>query len=256
MKLCPQCEFIYEDDQNLCDMDGEALVYDPRLGVSPGTVPAVTGARPRKSGLRIIVLALVAGFVLSALLSLAYYASSPLFKSNVASPGRKPEASETSLQRQIAPPLDNSSSQPATNPSPSPTSPEAASESGSISADELTEKPASQSARSHVASKADNTPKAGDNRLTIARRLPPLPHLTALPELPPLKRLPAAEPDARVSSSTKAKKKGLTSQKVAMASQKASIVEVKPASGNATRRSRLGAFLKKTGRILKKPFKF
>lgn len=28
MKLCPQCEFIYEDDQSVCDMDGKALVYD------------------------------------------------------------------------------------------------------------------------------------------------------------------------------------------------------------------------------------
>ena len=42
MKLCPQCEFIYEDEQNFCDMDGETLVYDTRLGVLPGIVPATT----------------------------------------------------------------------------------------------------------------------------------------------------------------------------------------------------------------------
>ena len=28
MKLCPQCAFIYEDDQKVCDMDGKALVSD------------------------------------------------------------------------------------------------------------------------------------------------------------------------------------------------------------------------------------
>lgn len=28
MKRCPQCEFIYEDDQNCCDMDGIDLVFD------------------------------------------------------------------------------------------------------------------------------------------------------------------------------------------------------------------------------------
>jgi len=28
MKRCPQCEFIYEDDQSLCDMDGILLVFD------------------------------------------------------------------------------------------------------------------------------------------------------------------------------------------------------------------------------------
>ncbi len=30
MKLCPQCEFIYEDDQKFCDMDGQELVHDPK----------------------------------------------------------------------------------------------------------------------------------------------------------------------------------------------------------------------------------
>jgi hypothetical protein len=30
MKLCPQCEFIYEDDQRFCDMDGQELVHDPK----------------------------------------------------------------------------------------------------------------------------------------------------------------------------------------------------------------------------------
>ena len=30
MKKCPQCEFIYEDDQSLCDMDGVLLVFDTR----------------------------------------------------------------------------------------------------------------------------------------------------------------------------------------------------------------------------------
>lgn len=29
MKVCSQCEFIYEDDQGVCDMDGAALIYDP-----------------------------------------------------------------------------------------------------------------------------------------------------------------------------------------------------------------------------------
>ncbi|MDQ1638531.1 MAG: hypothetical protein QOF62_1870 [Pyrinomonadaceae bacterium] len=31
MKLCSQCEFIYEDDQERCDMDGGQLVYEPTL---------------------------------------------------------------------------------------------------------------------------------------------------------------------------------------------------------------------------------
>jgi hypothetical protein len=31
MKRCPQCEFIYEEDQRLCDMDGTALIHDSHL---------------------------------------------------------------------------------------------------------------------------------------------------------------------------------------------------------------------------------
>jgi len=31
MKRCSQCDFIYEDDQNLCDMDGHELVYEPTI---------------------------------------------------------------------------------------------------------------------------------------------------------------------------------------------------------------------------------
>ncbi|HWF89200.1 MAG TPA: hypothetical protein VN659_10205 [Pyrinomonadaceae bacterium] len=30
MKRCPKCEFIYEDEQSLCDMDGVLLVLDSR----------------------------------------------------------------------------------------------------------------------------------------------------------------------------------------------------------------------------------
>jgi hypothetical protein len=31
MKRCPQCDFIYEDEQNVCDMDGSELVLDKRV---------------------------------------------------------------------------------------------------------------------------------------------------------------------------------------------------------------------------------
>jgi hypothetical protein len=39
MKRCPQCEFIYEDDQTCCDMDGVDLVFDhpSQQPVAPAT---------------------------------------------------------------------------------------------------------------------------------------------------------------------------------------------------------------------------
>ena len=47
MKLCPQCEFIYEDDQSLCDMDGKELVSDAGTLAFEETVPS-TFAQPQQ----------------------------------------------------------------------------------------------------------------------------------------------------------------------------------------------------------------
>ena len=35
MKRCPQCEFIYEDDQNCCDMDGVSLLFTQMTPAPP-----------------------------------------------------------------------------------------------------------------------------------------------------------------------------------------------------------------------------
>jgi hypothetical protein len=255
MKLCPQCEFIYENDQRFCDMDGEVLVYDSRAGVFPDPVPAVSGARPIKLRPRIVVMAVVAGLALSGLLSFAYHASSA--GSKFVSRSRKPEVQETIPPLQIAPLLQNVLSSPATNQPQSPANPEAASESDGVDADELTDKPGSQSSRRQGMPKGtDSTLKAHNSRLTITRRLPPLAQLAQLPQLPPPERLPAAKLEAKMPSSTTAPTQSLPGQKLAVTSQKALVVEVKPARDNVNKQSRLGSFLKKTGRILKKPFKF
>jgi hypothetical protein len=69
MKRCPQCEFIYEDDQSLCDMDGVLLVFDsrklPNLHAL-ATVPPVPRAQRRNRAVpafATLVLALVLGMV-------------------------------------------------------------------------------------------------------------------------------------------------------------------------------------------------
>jgi len=63
MKRCPKCEFIYEDDQSLCDMDGALLVLDtrklPNLHASK-TVPKRNRAVP---AFATVILALVLGLV-------------------------------------------------------------------------------------------------------------------------------------------------------------------------------------------------
>jgi len=69
MKRCPKCEFIYEDDQSLCDMDGVLLVLDSRKLPSRHalqTVPA-TKTAPRRNravpAFATVILALVLGLV-------------------------------------------------------------------------------------------------------------------------------------------------------------------------------------------------
>ena len=69
MKRCPKCEFIYEDDQSLCDMDGVLLVLDSRKLPNHHalqTVPA-TKTAPRRNravpAFATVILALVLGLV-------------------------------------------------------------------------------------------------------------------------------------------------------------------------------------------------
>ena len=65
MKRCPQCEFIYEDDQSLCDMDGVLLVFDSQK------LPKQ--AKSQKSLFRNRLVTVCAVLVLTTVLSLVYY---------------------------------------------------------------------------------------------------------------------------------------------------------------------------------------
>jgi len=65
MKRCPQCEFIYEDDQSLCDMDGILLVFDSQKLPKQG--------KSQKSLLRNRIVTVFAVLVLTTVLSLVYY---------------------------------------------------------------------------------------------------------------------------------------------------------------------------------------
>lgn len=73
MKRCAQCDFIYEDDQNFCDVDGGELFYDLR-GLSPPEDAATRLAGQHlKSPWRSHPVLLLAGVVFAAALFLTYY---------------------------------------------------------------------------------------------------------------------------------------------------------------------------------------
>lgn len=66
MKRCPQCEFIYEDDQTCCDMDGIDLVFDH---------PSQTPVAPAKSHVKRRSLLAICAVVLGVLVLAIAYAS-------------------------------------------------------------------------------------------------------------------------------------------------------------------------------------
>jgi len=72
MKRCPQCEFIYEDDQSLCDMDGVLLVFDSRT--LPNT-NALTTVNTKPSPKRNRAVPAFATVILALVLGLVYYVS-------------------------------------------------------------------------------------------------------------------------------------------------------------------------------------
>ncbi|HSS18674.1 MAG TPA: hypothetical protein VLL54_01115 [Pyrinomonadaceae bacterium] len=95
MKLCPKCDFIYEDDQSFCDMDGRELVL--RLASEPTrtrvTIPlgaTEASAEQRSSG---VVVAAVVLFLLTTLVVVVYFA-----RSRQTNAQRSPQRPQTSIQ--------------------------------------------------------------------------------------------------------------------------------------------------------------
>ena len=86
MKRCPQCHFIYEDDQSHCDMDGTRLRHDSRTlpRLQTATIPDESN-RPKW---RSRVLAAPAATILAGILALVYYVSThqPGRATNVTTP--------------------------------------------------------------------------------------------------------------------------------------------------------------------------
>jgi len=80
MKRCPQCEFIYEDDQSLCDMDGVLLVFDSRTLPNLHAVNAlatVSGPVPEKGPRRSRMVPAFATLILMLVAGSVYYVSTP-----------------------------------------------------------------------------------------------------------------------------------------------------------------------------------
>jgi cytoskeletal protein RodZ len=175
MKRCPQCEFIYEDDQSLCDMDGVLLVFDSR------TLPnlhALTTVPPTVQAKRNRAVPAFATLILALVLGMVYYVSTQ----------------RRAAQPAFAPPSAASTS----NPEP----------------------------------EVNATPQPQ-----------PEPAAPVVEEAKPVTTKPAAAAPAPAPAK-KPSTKGATSNP-----------QTKPAETEKKEESKVGSILKKTGRLLKKPFK-
>ena len=76
MKRCPQCEFIYEDDQSLCDMDGVLLVFDSRTLPNLHALATVSAPMPDKAQRRSRMVPAFATLLLMLVIASVYYVTS------------------------------------------------------------------------------------------------------------------------------------------------------------------------------------
>src|SRR5688572_5105004 len=187
MKRCPQCEFIYEDDQSLCDMDGVLLVFDSRTlpnnlhALTPVEAPFMaTAATATRAPWRHRTFPAMAALILATVFSLVYFVSTQRTASSPAPINVPP----------VTAPASNLVAPPESNPTPAATE--------------------------------VNAPTAATDREE------PKPQPTKPPATQPAKK----------------------------ATAKTSTTQRQPTTESKKDDSKVGNILKKTGRILKKPFKF
>ena len=75
MKRCPLCDFLYEDDQSLCDLDGIELIYDRVALMVPPKAAAIGPVLAAKSPRRMFLVMPLIGIVLGVALFSAYQVS-------------------------------------------------------------------------------------------------------------------------------------------------------------------------------------
>ena len=296
MKLCPQCEFIYEDDQSFCDMDGKELVYDqgplaleegapsqppelheraPILAIPTAQLPA---SQPTSWQSRSSAVAALAGIILAALLFGVYYARTHQPRSDNTNQASSQTATQSSGQsselmttaQEPAPDLASAplaSVTPSTEQSPSappneatasslPSSSTEAFGSGRTASDVASA--AASTANSHdpiiiwltngASIKADEAWEKGEG---VWYRQADVVTFLKRSRVSAIQR--PGDPNPLLKS-TAIKTKD-TNRRVENATAQNRSQAAKPEATDAKKESRVSSFLKKTGRILKKPFK-
>jgi hypothetical protein len=284
MKLCPQCDFIYEDDQGFCDMDGKELVYNPAPGdIQPNIADSLNPtpeilAAPQPPGLAAAVVVVV---VLTALVVALYLVRRHQTRSGAASEASTQLPERSAGQRPAQSALDDASAQPSASDlvsTQTSASPELPTESSSSQTEAqsltpsapATSKPSLAHTRLAAGSVSAAAPSGKSRNSVIVRvnngavikadeawekkegiwyRQAGMVTFLKRSQVKSIERsaTPAAPSKSVANSADDKNKKNTATQNQLRLAQLEPVDTKKP--------SRLSSFLKKAGRILKKPFK-
>lgn len=110
MKRCPECEFIYEEEQTYCDMDGTKLIHDSQLLQSLSAEPTAV-AKPSAWRNRLLI-----AVPMVAVIAMAFLALRTAMPSRMSATPVEVNASQSntgSTEQNAAASSDESSNQPA-----------------------------------------------------------------------------------------------------------------------------------------------
>ncbi len=221
MKLCPQCEFIYEDTQALCDMDGNELVYEPTFISSEKSLPEPIAGKRKRSGSRGMVIRILAPVVLVASFCILYKVLTPGSDMAKADPFSASKSAAASLPAAV--PITGKAASPAPTP-----------DLAKVNSVSEAARQAAQSTGAAESSTASTDSKSPNNHAVVNN--PPVP--LSVYSLPRVKPLPTLKPIPKLADKEAAK----------------SAPDRKRAIEPKKKDSKVGSFLKKTARVLTKPF--
>ncbi len=228
MKRCPACDFIYEDDEGVCEMDGTGLVnYSGPLSFEESGLPQ--SDPPRKSHGRSLTL-VTAGVILAIAVFLYFHnvANRNAFQSNLPRTAKTYDPSQPADQKpDIAIPVKTSTPVPSKLPSFSPTR-------------------AKTKATANIYNdrQSDHDPFRGVPSVSATPLVRPSPSFT------PARATTSVTSDRYVSSTAKRNETSSESGTHTTAAKQA-----KTPDANQKNESRITSLVRKTGRILKRPFR-
>jgi len=238
MKRCPECEFLYEDDQDHCEMDGTRLFFTTTLP------PLPAGLTPPKSIWGGFTIPLLAALILGTVLAILYRATPRAYSStSPATVQTQPVNQKMPEANQETPPPAADTSQPADN----------------VTDDSATSGDASKDpfdSRKEKAEKSDSSAPATDNEKAPA----PATHIEAAPNRQVMNPVtteakPAASQPTLVTQVSPAGQKSAPASSASSSHPKPPTWAASPQpSQNANKDSKVNTFFKKAGRVLKKPF--